>query len=315
MIYAGRKLDVIEVGSGGTILNQLANQNWMAEVVDYVERGAGHVSPQFAAALSAKPAVRFTTSQLATLLVDMEVGCAGKALSNLRCFLGAVSQTATGKVARATSGHERIIVTNSVAYWENLTLPHKGTSQLAVNVAAVWDGTNEPFIYTGTSALPAGGMASGEHFVAGPCKLNGTWIDGVQEISVQSAAELIREGSDGELYDTLCAIDANDPIITIRTFEAVNWGTVLLPGLKLVTADGGFIAYGRKLKQDLSREADNATVHLKMSVPYGRAVPVDTTGQSRGLVTDTLRIVCRTDPAQSGPETIQPITFTRAAIA
>lgn len=294
------KLDRIVFPS--TSINVIANARWQANISSMVERPAGHVSPMFVANQNQKPALEFTTPELDTLLAAINVG--GASFGTIDTFFkkGAV----TGSVARATSEHQRVRIASSCGYLTRIRLPHNGRSEATAVLQANYDGTNDPFAYTGSVSL-SGNLAAGTFFGAGPVSINGTALGGVQEISVDTGVRLIQAGGESEEFDTFVGVEMVEPVVTIQFLQVINWATI---GLRGTTLDGtnGLVFYGRKFSAGGSRVANNTAQHVKFTGLNGIAVPVDSSGQMGSPVTDTIRV-----QLTSASDSVLPLTINTAS--
>lgn len=291
------KLDKIVLPST-VVFSGIRSSRWNAGIESLLERPAGHPHPMFRANLSQKPVLEFTTWELDVLLGAIGVG--GASLGSTATYFkkGAV----TGNDARASTTHQKITITASCAYWSTIRLTHNGVSEATVMLTAVYDGTNNPFIYAGSQAL-SGNLSAGNFFGAGPVSINGTAITGIKEITIDSGVRLIQEGASSELWDTFVGIEQTAPRVTIRTLKMTNWASLGLTGTVL-DGTNGLVFYARKFSPQ-GRVADGTAEHIKFIGLTGSAIPVDTNGEGSGPISDTL--VCE---LTSGSDSIVPLTGT-----
>jgi len=281
------------------VFNALSNCRWNAGIESMLEHPAGHINPMFVAGLRARPTIEFSTPELSVLLANIGVG--GAEFAAITTYLK--KATTTGSVARATTGHKRIVVNQSVAYWSQIRLPHNGKAEAQVVIAANYDGTNAPFVYTGSVAL-TGNLTASRYFGCGPGSVNGVALDGIQEITISSGIQLVQEGGSSEVYDTFTGIETTAPTVTIQTKEAVNWSTFALTGVALDGTDG-LEFYARAYKNMETRYADADTEHIFFKGVLGRATPQDTNGDSTSTVTDTCKF-----ELISGSDSVLPLVVT-----
>ena len=293
------RLDKIVMPSSVEIL-ELTNMRWNAEIEDLLEYPAGHTVPMFVANKHQKPAIMFSTPMLSTLLANVTI--AGAALGSTTTYFKKAATTG-GSVARASAVHKKIVIASSIIYWKSIKLPHNAPGTAEVVIAANYDGTNDPFVYTGTVAL-SGNLTATEYFGAGPCSINAVNIPGIAEITIDSGIEEIREGASSEEFDTFVGIGPMKPSITIRTFEMVNWSTYLLRGIALDGA-AGVVAYARKFSSTGSRVADATAQHIKFIGLNGKANPTDTNGDNNAPLSDTIRC-----PLIAITDSTYPLTLT-----
>lgn len=264
-------------------IDEIRNARWNAGIQSLLERPAGHVHPMFRANQSQKPTLEFATNQLSTLLAVVGVG--GASLAATQSYFKLANTT--GNVARATTSHKRITINSSVIYWTSIRLSHNGAGEANCVIACNWDGTNDPFVYTGGVALN-GNPTSGEWFGAGPVSINGTLVPGIQEITINSGIKLTQEGGESDLWDTFTGIEMTEPSVTIQTKEMTNWATLGLTGLAL-NGSTGLVFYARKFAANGSRVANATQQHISFQGLLGSAIPIDTSGDGTSPLSDTLR--------------------------
>lgn len=280
------RIDKLVAGSSFT-LQASENQTPTPGIQSMIESAAGEGAPNFIATDRTAPSIGFSTKQLATLLGA--VGSSGLAISGNTDLYYKLATT-TGNVARATASHQRIRAASAIAYWSRVTLPGSGAGSADVMICPVYDGSNEPFVYAGSTALSGSIAASAlAYFVCGPVYINGSQLGAIQEITIESGAREIPEYSDGEHHPTFRRIDSIAPVITIKTISASGWSSPGPAGLALDGADG-IVAYGRKIAQNGTRVADATTEHLSFTGLNGRAILVDSRGTGTGAVEDTIRV-------------------------
>lgn len=296
------KLDKITLPSS-VEFSVIRNARYSAGIESLVERPAGHPHPMFRANLQQRPTVEFSTPQLDVLLAAIGAGGASLGASTTLYFkLGA----ATGSVARATAQHRKLTLASAFAYWSSIRLPHNGAGEASVMLNAVYDGTNDPFVYAGSQAL-SGNLAAGSFFGAGPVKINGVEIPGIKEITIESGVQLIQEGSGSELYDTFVGVETTAPVVTIRTLENVNWVTLGLNGTAL-NGSTGLAFWARKFDPLGSRVANATTEHILFTGLLGSALPVDSSGDGAAPISDTIRV-----ELLSASDGVIPLTANTAA--
>lgn len=277
------KLDKI-ILPGPVALSQISNGAFNANTEFIKGRPAGHPTPLFNASSDQKPTLEFSTTQLASLL-----GVIGPSGAGLAAITGYLKKAAAaGSVARATEEHISLVVNESVAFWSTITLPHNGEAEAQVTVQCVYDGTNEPIVYTGSVAL-SGNLSAAEYFGVGPGALNGSDISGIQEITINSGVKLIVVGESSGLWPTFAAVQETDPVITVKLNHEINWSSVGLDGTAL-NGTSGLTFYARKYAANGSRVANATASHIKFVVANGQATPLNTTGQGTDLVTDSFQV-------------------------
>ena len=293
-VNAPFKLDTIILPSAD-VIHELNDSRLAAGIQSLITRPAGHVHPMYRANDVLQPMAEFSTPDLATVLANVPAGGLGFT-TGLSCHLKKATQT--GSASRASLVHSKIAMTEGLIYWSSLRLPHRGQGQAQVSILAGYDGTNDPFVYSSGIALP-GNLTDGLYYGAGPVAINGTAIPGVQEIQVDSGVRVLRAGGESEEYDTFLMVETTEPIVTIRTLEPTNWGSLGLRGT-ILNGVTGLQFYARHL-----RTSNAATTNILGQATNGAALPVDSSGQGTSLVTDTLRVECI-----AASNAVAPLAFT-----
>lgn len=295
------KLDKIMLPSS-TAIDVITNATIDAGVTNFTERPAGHVSPMFTANQNQRPMVEFSTPQLDQVLGLVTL--AGYSAGTITCYLKA--GTVVGNTARATSAHKKLDIASSCVYWTSLRLPHNGQAEITTRIQAAYDGTNDPFVYTGSTAL-TGNLSAGNVFGAGPVSINGTTLGGVQSITVDSGITMIQAGGESEEFDTFVGIQDSAPIVTIQFLKEYNWSSV---GLRGTTLNGttGLKFYARKYSNKGSRVANATAEHIAFTGLNGVVNPVNTTGQRSSPISDTIRV-----HLIAGSDSVLPLTVNTAS--
>ena len=278
------KLDKIVLASGQEI-QTIGSMRWVYGIQTLIGRAAGHVWPNFRGNQSQRPVLDFSTKQLDVLLTNCGIG-GTVSLVDIDTYLKLA--TGTGNVARATTSHKRNRIALACVYWTSIRLPHNGPGEASVMIIPVYDGTNDPFVYTGSVAL-SGNLTATNYFGAGPVSINGTSVPGIQEINIESGIKLIELGDASEEFNTFVGIETGDPSVTIKTMQMVNWETLGLRGVAL-NGTTGLKFYGRKFKAGGSRIPNATAEHIYFNGINGTATPVDSSGNESSPVTDQLKV-------------------------
>lgn len=259
-----------------------------AGISSLIERAAGEVHPNFIATQVQRQAIHFTSPQLDTCLTNIPLIGASIASSTMYVKKG----TVTGRIARETTSHYKVATTTACIYWSSIRLPHNGVGTVDLVIATIYDGTNEPFIYTGSTAL-SGSVSSQNYFGAGPVYINNTAYTDVQEIVINSGVELFELGGSSEVYNTAVGVRTVQPSIEVKMLQAINWGSSMGANGVALNGTNGFIAYGRKYSADGNRVANATAGHVGVSCLSGRVIPLDTTGDGSNIVSDRFRVEAR----------------------
>jgi len=288
-------LDKITLSSAATTISAISNSRIDAGIQTMVERGAGEVTPNFIASPGQRPQISFTTTQLDTIFGAVPV--TGASLTDAVMYLKQGSTT--GRVARATTTHKKVACTTAHIQWTTIRMNQSGAATADVVITPVWDETNDPLILTGSIAL-SGTIATQNYFKAGLCKINGTAVGAIQEITINSGVTLEQIGADGDLFDTFVGTKTIAPTVEVRTVNMVNWSSVTgtMYGVAL-DGSAGFLAYGRAYSSDGTMVANATTSHVSFQALTGRVIPLSTSGSGSEVVSDHFRVEIRGTPTLS----------------
>lgn len=283
-------LDKIVTTSTNMTLQSLSNASLNANIQSLIERGAGEILPNFLSTLSQKPAIEFTTTELDTVLTAC--GHVGTAIATGTFWIK--TGATAGRVARATTSHQKVACTTGLMYWDRIRLPHNGPGEIDTRIITVWDGTNNPFILTGSSAL-SGTVAATNHFRAGPCKINGSAVGAIQEITVNNQVQIEEASGDGDVLTTYASVKTCETIIEVRTLNMINWGSSITYDGIALDGSNGFMFWARKHSADNQMVANATEEHISFTALTGRVVPLDTQGQGSEVMSDRFRVEVRGD--------------------
>lgn len=279
------KFDKIVVG-GSFTFNEIRNCRIDSGITVLTKRPTGHVAPLFNCVLQQRPVINFQTPQIDTVWAN--VGQYGLAVTG-DTDLYEKAATATGNTARASAAHKRYRVSDCFVFWSRVVLPHNGEGVADVTIIPVYDGSNEPLVPAGSTALVTT-QAAGNHFGAGPVAFNGTTINGVQEIEVVSGVQLMQEGGESEVWDTFVGAVTVEPVINVRMRDAVSLTLIGLDGTAL-NGSTGITVYGRHMT-GTGRSANGTSAHVKVVGANGLALPQDINVQGSEPTMHAFRSEC-----------------------
>lgn len=249
----------------------------------------GHVDPMYRTTKLQRAMIEFSTPQLKTLLSASLANCGIRGASASGVLTSYLKKkTSTGNVARATAEHKKLAINSWHMFWSKITLTHRGTAEASVTVNAVYDSTNDPIVYTNNVAL-AGNLTAPEEYGPGKVLINSVALsDLIESIEIDSGVKLMQLSGQDSVWDTFCATEQTDPVVTIKFLEPFNWSTIGLAGVAL-NGSTGLEFYARR-KGPNGPVANATTSHIYFIGATGRVIPVDTNGQQSSVTTDTLRV-------------------------
>ncbi len=259
------RIDLIQL-PGPAYISQILSQSINMNIEEETGYGSANVHPLFSAVLNQVPTIDFSTTQIATVLANAPFG--GAAISASTAFFWALA-AATGKTTRGNLSHLKTTMTLGYIHWDEIILPHEGVGTVDPKITVIYDGTNEPLVPAGSSAL-ASNVTDTERFVVGPVYINTVQLGAntIKSATIASGIELDIEGGDGNVWPTLVALRLTKPVITVVTTEV---SPLITTGVDGVALDGaaGIVVYGRKLTKNqstgASRVANATPQHLSFT--------------------------------------------------
>lgn len=251
-------------------------------------RPAGHPHAFVSGTRQQRPILEIVTPRLDLVLANVPLTGLATADDSYVYFKQAATSGVSAATARATTSHKRVVVSQLVAYWTRISLPHRGQATVALTIAAVYDGTNNPLVPAGSVAL-SGNLAAGKEYGCGPASVtvSGPTTTDLEPINIdiQSGAVLSQEGDASNLWDSFVGVRETDPTVEITSLSKLSLTEFGLQGSAL---DGstGLVCYGRKTGP---RVSDATTDHVKFVATDGTAFP-GRVSTSDGRWTDTVRI-------------------------
>jgi len=261
----------------GEFISQLDDATPAVNTDALVAYAAGHPQPLFRAARRQRPALDFTTPQIKTVFDALIAGttapyCRDLSGGNVDFYLKKATDLGV-RTAAASSAHIRLRLAQSFLYWTGLRASQDGEAQLTARILPSWDGVNNPIVAAGGLAL-AGTSTAAEVFTLGPIKINGSFVGGLDDMSLDPGAQVWEKAADGDGWATFIALMQADPVLTFNTVAAEVWTTYALAGTPITALS----VYLRRRKPNEGNYADADLQHIKITATAGQ-LHID---QSRG---------------------------------
>lgn len=298
---------------GPTWITQLEDTTPAANIAYLTSYGGGATTPSFRGGNSAIPDIRFTTTQIKTILDECTdgdgVSVADYSAGDVDLFYRAMDNYQTTE-AIANLTHLRLRASQCMMYWERIEARQGQVATIACRIVPTWDGTNLPLTGLGSQAISAEGLVS-DQFTLGPVKVNGTDIDGVQGWTLDQGWGEQITASDGQIYPTFAALRRGDPVLNVDTPDLDQWASSGVTGLS-VTALIAFLTH--KSSTGVANVANATETHISFTAndnPAGLATVENSSGGADGVASASLRIGLRISTAT----TLHPLAVdTTAAI-
>ncbi len=267
----------------GDLITQLTNVTPAYNFQDVVEFSSGDTAPLWSGSLSSAPNVGFTTRQCKSIL-DLCDPTALPTKAKTVAYDGHAGSIdvylrkgeAFGlRTADATAEHERARLSEGFLEWTTITATQNQLAEIACNLVAAYDGTNDPLIFT-QQAVTGLTRAVNHLFTLGPVKLNGTALDGLQGWTLTNNTNLEVIFDSGVPFPRYIGINTYSPTLACRVRNGALMRTI---GTR-TTAISSLTFYLRKLQASALAVADATEQHICFTASAGtvKARQVDNTG-------------------------------------
>lgn len=251
-------------------LTQLSDMEPGHNFQDLTEYSSCQVGPQFTGTHQASPDNRFSTSQIKSVLD----ACVAGDLNISRDLSGGNVDTEykaglnlASRIADAELSHLRLrMQENAMLCWEELTARQGAVAELRCRLAAIYDaaGGNDPLVPTAGVGLAT--VADVAHlYTLGPIKLNGSFVEGVVDSTLNNNIEYEEVHSAGDGFLSYLGIKRYRPVLTFRTRNSAVLATYGTRG----TALSALRLYYRKKLASGINVADATTEHIAVIATVG----------------------------------------------
>ena len=259
------KIFAVQIDAAADIFfTGITNQSVNPGVQKVLQSGDGRVDNIFVAAGKVQPLATFTSTQIKTVIDTC--GIIGKKIDATNILKIYFQQYDLGGTRKTGSTLMMMTVNSGLLVPTTITLEDGQPGEAALELHAVWDGTNKPFVISTGVAAPAAPIPT-EFFTTGPIQLNGVATEGVQTITLDFGNSVIKKGGDGEVYDTFVAIDKRAPKITYTLTDVTLANTQTIDGVGQSASDS--IVYFTKMAAGGTRVADVTAEHIKITIDDG----------------------------------------------
>jgi len=242
-------------------------------------RANSAVAPQYSGVDEGNPAVEFSTPDIKTLWDFLNAsGTSGLCIGYNTVNTGSIkiyyrkSKNRGFREALTDAVHNRFdMVNNGFLYWTQISATQGSGNQAEVQAtlkAISNDGTN-PMVHVGSSTCPGDESVNGL-YTLGPVKINGSFIDAIQESRLENNIDSDEIGEDGFAFPQYSDIAKWEPMATIETYDVTVMDTFEAP-----TAITSFYQYFRKLQKNGIPYANDEAVHLKITATVGTVVATE----------------------------------------
>jgi len=275
-VHAGGTLSMVQLGAARASMNSQFDEHIVGGAVD---RGAVILQ-------QAAPSVDLESADLATIfgVVSPTVGlsCTGNCIFQYqkRADQGVFAGAGTNTLATATKGF--LLPTR-------LSASNGGRASLGLNFHALFDGTNEPLVFSQNQNL-TGTPTFTSAFYGQIVYVNGSVVDSLLSASIDFGLAVVPQYEDGVVFPTLMSIVARTPTISL-TFASVRHTIHTLTTAFIAALGGAIGVYFFKGVASGKRVANATTSHCKISAATGSwgADDISVQGNDDATLTVTVR--------------------------
>jgi len=244
------------VALGASIVNQTRMER-LNPAISLTRQGhGGHVDDNFAAIAAAQPAIQFSTTAIARALNTLG-DINGLAITTTP-FDAFFYQGELGGT-RAASGHLKMSLSKGIIVPTTLRAPHNPPATIDYQAVGRMDGENSPLSIAG-SVVPDVTLDPSQ-FCAGPVVINGTELDGVQDITLNFGITLEIRSDKGNVWPRYVGIRRRVPTATVRFTNSEHFVGVVDPDGTAITS--ATAVYLRAVEQGGTRVADATAAHIE----------------------------------------------------
>lgn len=255
-------------GDSSLTLTQLMNVTPVHNYSDLSEKAPSQVAPQLTGSHQAQPDIKFTVSQLKTLLDKMIAGSFNCAvdLSATSVYLEyrRGKKHGTREAKNAGNHFYGLMDYNAMLTLESLTGQQGGLLEARCRLVSVKTDTAKPLSFVANINLVAVAQVE-SFFTIGPVKINGTWLGGIESWTFDNQISYEEVLSDGDAYPSYVGVRDIRPRLTVRTRHADAIATFGEEG----TALSSLNLFARKKLVSGINVADATAQHLKLIATEG----------------------------------------------
>lgn len=276
------------------IINQIDSEQPDSGVKLFEEATGSEYDRMFVADKSIEPVVKFDTSDLTVLTT---VGLAGVLINPGDAtpgmtFFGRYFPTGGLPAATSASDHLELLISDGLLVPLSVRASHNSVAKLSLQAHAILGTTATyssatPFVWTTAQAITTGATATANIFTTGPIKVDGVLYQGIEDINVNFGIEVVKEGSDGDVYPSFIGI-----IMRMTSIEFTTADPQLMATFGDAYAlSSSFAAYFRKVAANGTRVPIATTTHMKVAGTTGMITPgsVSLTHKKPGTASFTYR--------------------------
>ena len=232
----GTKHGLYAVAFDSTLVGGITQQSIATGSDVRGEASSGEVYRRIVALYEQKIAPGFTTKAIAQALDAC--GPNGASIDDMAAGFSLYAQKHQQGGGRAGAGtHRKFNFLAGIVAPRSLSCSHRGDAELSYESVVGYDGNNDPLVITDSVSVPA--ISADQRFTLGDVTIGGVSLAQKVTLSIDFGVDMVGEGADSDIWDTIVSIREIASSITIDGID-IEWlkaANIPLTGKAAVHAD------------------------------------------------------------------------------
>lgn len=248
---------------------------------------SGGIYRRFQSVVGQAPTAEFGTLAIASALTTLP--STGKSIADLADGLSMyIQKHLIGGTRTAGSTHRKYVATAGIIVPRRLTVSHGGDASLSYDVIVLYDGSNDPLVFTDEVALPED--VGEERFTLGPVSLGDVTLDHLRQFEIDFGLNAVTEGADSEIWDRYVSLETIEPSLTLRGIDPEWVKAANIPLIGKSGTHANSTAYLRKRDHGGTFVADVTAEHVKFTADGLITIEEAASGSGSGAVETSARM-------------------------
>jgi len=188
--------------------------------------------------------------------------------SQIAKLMGRKIVNKTGPAAVGGSVHSTWTASASMGVIQSISASNRQQATAQARVLFLKSGGTAALVYAGTATVDAYTTAV-EQFVLGPILVNGSILEGTNDLQINFNPQVIEPDDDYEIEPVFTAVQSTQPVVSFTSTDPGIWS---LHNTEFLTGGGPLKINLIAQKQNSLREADGALKHILFTGGSGRLV-------------------------------------------
>lgn len=257
------KHTLYEVVHDSTAIPAILDQSCDLDSLVRAESVSGQVYARHQALITQKPVVRFSTYDIAAAL-DL-ISLTGSNIADLsNGLLLHAYKHAAGSTRAGAASHRKYQIKAGIIVPRILNVTYPGDAILTYETIIIYDGSNNPIIFTDLQSVPALSGA-GARFTLGPMTLESDLLGQIRAFNLDFGINVVSEGSDSDIWPTFASIESINPVIRIDGIDPLWLDSDVIPLTGHAATHANTKIYLKKRSSGGTYEDDITAEHIKFT--------------------------------------------------